>query len=380
MNFTFSEMNKDKIWYKVSNVNEIPTPALLVYPERIEENSRRMIVLAGGADRLRPHVKTHKMPEIVRLQSNLGIKKFKCATIAEAEMAACSGADDVLLAMQPVGPAIDRFINLVVREVTTRFSCIVDSEKIILQIAEKVKSYDGLIQTELWLDINVGMNRTGIAPGADALHLFKLIASMPELVFRGLHVYDGHIHDGDPEIRKKKCSEGFLPVWKMADEIVAAGLPYPEIVAGGTPSFPVHAAEKRVSLSPGTTTLWDERSASSYPDLDFLYAALILTRVVSKPAPGLLCLDCGTKSMACEMPHPRIKILGIESYQVNSQNEEHLVIETKEAGRFEPGDCLYGIPTHICPTVEHYDEAYAISNGRFSHRWRVEARGRRISI
>jgi D-serine deaminase-like pyridoxal phosphate-dependent protein len=373
-------MKDDQSWYGCSDENEIPSPALLVYPERIRENTSRMIAMACDADRLRPHVKTHKMPEIVRMQSALGIKNFKCATIAEAEMAAGAGAEDVLLAMQPVGPAISRFVKLAIQAAGCRFSCIVDSEKIIREIVAEAKPYNWLLETELWLDINVGMNRTGIAPGAEALRLYKLIPTLPGLKIRGLHVYDGHVHDGDTETRRRKCLEGFMPVWKLADEIVAAGLPYPEIVAGGTPSFPLHASDKRVSLSPGTTTLWDERSASSYPDLDFLYAALILTRVVSKPAAGLLCLDCGTKSMASEMPHPRIKFPGLESYEVKSQNEEHLVIETKEADKFEPGDCFYGIPTHICPTVEHYDEAFVITEGRYTGRWKVEARGRRISI
>ena len=79
-------------WYTVSNVADIPSPALLVYPDRVEENIRRMIAVAGGVGRLRPHMKTNKLPEVVRMHIDQGITKFKCATIAEAEMAATAGA------------------------------------------------------------------------------------------------------------------------------------------------------------------------------------------------------------------------------------------------------------------------------------------------
>ena len=88
------------------------SPSLLVYPDRIESNIRKMVMMAGDVSRLRPHVKTHKMPEIIRMQMNHGIYKFKCATISEAEMVAGCGATDILLAMQPVGPNIERFFRL----------------------------------------------------------------------------------------------------------------------------------------------------------------------------------------------------------------------------------------------------------------------------
>ncbi len=95
-------------WYAIQNADEVPSPALLVYPDRVEENIRRMIALAGGVDRLRPHMKTSKIPEVVRMHLDQGITRYKVATIAEAEMAAAAGAPDVLLAYQPVGPNIGR--------------------------------------------------------------------------------------------------------------------------------------------------------------------------------------------------------------------------------------------------------------------------------
>src|SRR5688572_22791276 len=101
---------QEKTWYSVSNVATVDSPALLIYPDRVEENVRRMIALAGGAERLCPHVKTHKLAELIHLQLKLGIQKFKCATIAEAEMVASCGAPNVLLAYQPVGPKLQRLV------------------------------------------------------------------------------------------------------------------------------------------------------------------------------------------------------------------------------------------------------------------------------
>src|SRR5437879_3411572 len=112
-------------WFPFKNVDDVPSPALLVYPDRVEENIQRMIAIAGGVERLRPHIKTHKLAEVVRMQMAVGITKFKCATIAEAEMATGCGALDVMLAYQPVGPNVERFIQLVKRFPETRFSTIV---------------------------------------------------------------------------------------------------------------------------------------------------------------------------------------------------------------------------------------------------------------
>ena len=114
-------------WHRVANIDEVASPALLVYPDRIEANVRRMIAIAGGVARLCPHVKTHKLPEVVRLQQALGIDKFKCATIAEAEMVAGCGAAHVLLAHQPVGPNGRRLLDLVEKFPATQFAAIVDN-------------------------------------------------------------------------------------------------------------------------------------------------------------------------------------------------------------------------------------------------------------
>ena len=152
-------------------------------------------------------------------------------------------------------------------------------------------------------------------------------------------------------------------------------MPVPAVVAGGTPVFPFHAARTGVEPSPGTTLLWDE-SSRGYSDLHFRMAAPVLTRVVSKPAPGLLCLDLGHKSIASEMPHPRARFFGLEDAHAAAHSEEHMVLETAQAGRWHVGDCLYAVPTHICPTVSCYERAYTVHDGRVDGEWPIAARNR----
>jgi D-serine deaminase-like pyridoxal phosphate-dependent protein len=365
-------------WYELDNPSEVCSPALLVYPDRIEENIRRMIKTARGAKHLRPHVKTHKMAEVVMLQMKHGITKFKCATIAEAEMVAKCGAADILLAMQPVGPNLERFFKLKQAFVESKISCITDNEEIIIQLSDMARKTG--LETHVWLDINVGMNRTGVIPGEKALRLYNRIVDSPMLIAEGLHVYDGHIHEHDITKRKKICDDSFAPVISMIEELKHEGISPVITVAGGTPSFPVHALRKGVELSPGTLLLWDYGYSTSFDDMDFLHAAVLLTRIVSKPAKDLLCLDLGHKAVASEMAQPRVKLLGIKSYTVIGHNEEHMVIRTNEADKFKTGDHLYGIPWHICPTVDRHENVTIVTNNHASSQWIVVARKRKITI
>jgi D-serine deaminase-like pyridoxal phosphate-dependent protein len=373
-----STSESDNNWYRINNSDEVTSPSLLVYPDRIENNIRKMIEVAGSVDRLRPHIKTHKIAEIVKLQMNYGISKFKCATISEAEMVARCGASDILLAMQPVGPNIERFFKLKNEFGNQKISCITDNEEIIIQLSDMARKANK--EAHVWLDINNGMNRTGVIPGEKAARLFKRIMDSPMLVAEGLHVYDGNIHEPDLSRRKKICIESFIPVQGLIDELKNEGISPVKIVSGGTPTFPIHAMHKNSELSPGTLLLWDWGYSSSFTDMDFSHAAVLLTRIVSKPGKDLLCLDLGHKAIASEMPQPRIKILDIQKYSIINHNEEHMVIRTGEADKHRIGEVIYGIPWHICPTVDRYDTVNVVSDHVVNGKWNVEARKRMITI
>jgi D-serine deaminase-like pyridoxal phosphate-dependent protein len=293
-------------------------------------------------------------------------------------MVAGCGATDILLAMQPVGPNIERFFRLREAFKNVNVSCIADSEQILFQLSEMAIRYDA--GTEIWIDINVGMNRTGILPGEEAIRIYKLAENLPKLKPVGLHVYDGHIHEKDLSLRQKACAEAFAPVQKMTDDLRNAGFQHVKVVAGGSPTFPVHASRHGVETSPGTLILWDYGYSSSFSDMDFLHAAVLFTRVVSKPANDLICLDLGHKAVGSEMPQPRIMIPGIDDLSIISHSEEHILIKTSHAGSLSPGDPLYAIPWHICPTVDRYDTVNIVTGSRVTGQWKVEARKRKITF
>src|SRR6516225_8212337 len=187
--------------YALGNVSELLSPSLVVFRELVLQNLRDMIKLARGADRLRPHVKTHKMADVVRLAESLGIHKHKCATIAEAEMVAAAGGTDVVLAYPLVGPNIARFARLIKKYPATTFRALVDHPDSARALAEGMREAGRPLP--VLIDLEVGMGRTGIAPDESAAALATLIASLPELVLDGLSAYDGQVHDSALEERRQ---------------------------------------------------------------------------------------------------------------------------------------------------------------------------------
>ena len=368
----------DKNWYELDNPEEIVSPSLLVYPDRIEKNIALMISIIGDVTRLRPHIKTHKTAEIIEMQMQHGIQKFKCATIAEAELLAQCGAIDILLAMQAVGANLNRFFKLITTYPNSVFSTIVDNEITIGLISEMAASRE--ISVPLFLDLNTGMNRTGIEPNDCAVDLFKQIADDPNLDARGLHAYDGHIRDPDIKLRKQVCDAAFKLVINLKNKIEALGLEVKTLVMGGSPSFPIHAARNDVETSPGTTLLWDERYGSSFKDMPFLPAAVLLTRIISKPKEEVICLDLGHKAIAPEMDFPRVKIFGLEDAEQTGQSEEHLVLHYPKSETLKIGDIFYAIPMHICPTVAKYSKVLTVEDGQITGAWKIAARDHQMQI
>jgi D-serine deaminase-like pyridoxal phosphate-dependent protein len=364
-------------WYAIDGVEQVASPALVVYPDRVRDNVARMVSIAGRPDRLRPHVKTHKLPQVVRMQLEAGITRFKAATIAEVEMTAAAGAPDVLFAYQPVGPNVARLLALARAYPQTTFSAVVDDLEAAHAISDQAAAAS--LTLPLYLDVDCGMHRTGIEPGPEAERLFRALSSLPGVTPAGLHVYDGHLHDTDLAVRTQRCHEAFAPVREMRRRLETQGLRVSTVVAGGTPTFPIHAASDDVECSPGTSLFWDWGYTTRLPDMKFLPAAVLLTRVVSKPGGNRLCLDLGHKAVASENPHPRVHLIGIDDAVAVGHSEEHLVIETARAATTAVGTPIYGIPLHICPTVALHSEAVVVEGGRVTGRWPIAARARRIT-
>ena len=184
----------------------------------------------------------------------------------------------------------------------------------------------------------------------------------------------------EPAERAAAVQAAFKPVEDFRQGLLRDGLPVHGIVAGGTPTFAMHAARRDVECSPGTCILWDHQYQTEVPDLQFLYAAVVFTRVASKPGTGRLCFDLGHKAVASEKPHPRVSLFGLEDAQFVLHSEEHLVVESERASHFKVGDAAYGVPRHICPTVALHSEAVVVRNGRAEGRWKVTARDRHLTV
>lgn len=365
-------------WYTVNNLNEIDSPAFLVYYERVQQNITAALEMAGEAAKLRPHVKTHKSPDVTKLMLHAGITKFKASTIAEAEMLAQCKAPDVLLAYQPAGPKIGRFLTLVKSFPATRFSCLIDSVDAATALAKEAAAES--VTLNVFIDVNLGMNRTGVLP-QKAFELCKTTSGMYGLNIIGLHGYDGHINDTDLALRKQRADEAFRQLANVQETLIEAGFLQPVIVVGGSPTFPFHAQQSNVECSPGTFVYWDKSYSDLFPDINFLPAAIVLSRVVSIVDQNTICVDLGHKSVASENSlSRRVHWLNAPALVPVSHSEEHLVLHSVEAHNYKVGDVLYGIPFHVCPTSALYETAFVVKDQFVKEGWRTEARNRTISV
>jgi D-serine deaminase-like pyridoxal phosphate-dependent protein len=367
--------------YQVADTSAIYSPALLFYKDLIRRNLARAIEIAGGAARLRPHVKTHKTREIVRLELDAGITKQKCATLAEAEMLADCGAPDILLAYPMVGPNCRRLAQLIQKFPRSKIAVVADHPDATRALSDAMKAAGQTM--DVLIDIDCGQHRTGIAAGLKAIELYKLFGKLPGLRPGGFHVYDGHNHQESLTEREAAVRDLLAPVLEMRATLEKKGVPVPRLVLGGTPTFPVFAKLNLPGqeLSPGTCVLHDHGYGSHFPDMNFTPAALLLTRVISRPTSTRVTLDLGYKAVASDPPAgQRCVLLNVPDYKAVLQNEEHLVIETPAADKFPPGAEVYAVPYHICPTCAMHKQAYVVEGGKVTGTWDIVARDRILSV
>jgi D-serine deaminase-like pyridoxal phosphate-dependent protein len=364
--------------YTIRDTSTIFSPALVFYKDLIQRNIARAVEIAGNPSRLRPHVKTHKTREIVRLELAAGITKHKCATLAEAEMLADCGVPDVLLAYNLVGPNCGRMALLMQGYPRCRFAVLADHPAAAQALAEAMTAHG--LEIDVLLDVDPGQHRTGIAPGPEAAALYEQIARLPGLRPAGLHFYDGHNHQESLAERQAAVQEQLEPLLALRMTLKEKGLPVPRLILGGTPTFPIYARLDlaEVECAPGTCFLNDHGYGTRFADLSgFTPAALLLTRVISRPTPNRITLDLGYKAVASDPPAgQRCVLLNVPDARAVIHNEEHLVVETPAADRFRPGDEVYAMPTHICPTCALHRQAYVVENGQVTEQWGIAARDR----
>lgn len=367
--------------YQIDDTSQIISPGMIIFKDLLEDNLRKMIELVGDPSRLRPHCKTHKMREVIQLELSLGILKHKAATFAEAEMLAEAGVKDICLAYNLVGPNIARAVEFRKRWPDVSLQVTADHPTPVEQLGEAMTAVG--VEIEVLLDLNTGQNRTGLEPGVAAVELYQMIANTPGLIAAGLHVYDGQNHQVDFQERK----EAVLAVWndvsQLRDQLLTEGLKVPRIVAGATGSFPIFAGidDPDIEVCPGTCVLHDVGYGELFPDLKFTPAALVLTRVISRPGPDRVTFDLGYKAIASDPAmENRCRFPELPDAKAVLQNEEHLVVMTERANEFQPGDELLAIPRHVCPTSALHKSVTVVSGGKVVDHWNVAARDRFISV
>jgi D-serine deaminase-like pyridoxal phosphate-dependent protein len=370
--------------YHLADPSSLITPCLLVYPHLLRKNLAETIRIAGSPQRLRPHVKTHKTPQIVHMELAAGITKHKCATLAEARLLAECGAPEVLIAYPQVGPAVLRLGELVDLFPTTHFSTVVDNATSLKQLEVEFEQHTERLG--VLVDIDTGMHRTGIGLGDSADELYRQLSRSSVLTAGGLHVYDGQNHQSDVQERRAAVDSLFTPVMAMVERLNAGGIKVPKLVCGGTPTFPLFAelANSKTSVeiecSPGTCVLADFNYSNDYRDMaGFRPAAVLMTRVISKPFPGRITIDLGYKAVASDPPAGRrCHFLNLPDAKEIQHSEEHLVVASPAVDNFDVGDVLYVVPAHICPTVALHSHLIVVEDGRVVDRWRVTARDRLV--
>jgi D-serine deaminase-like pyridoxal phosphate-dependent protein len=363
--------------YHFFGEEETDSPSLVYYLDAIEENLGKAIALAGNAGRLWPHMKTHKTSALLKMQIERGINRFKCATIAEAELCAISGGKHALVAYPLVGPAIRRFIKLREKYGSTEFWAIGDDLNQ-LELLGKAAVTENQSPIDTLIDVNLGMDRTGVLP-EKLEEFYQKAVKIEGLAIKGFHCYDGHLTIKDLNERRSAASSASEKFWKIKESLQKKGNEIPVVVMGGTPTFSCHRETEGVFLSPGTFFVQDYGYYSKYSDLDFTPGAAILSRVVSHPKEGFFTLDTGSKAIATD-PVDRGVIADLPEAKPVSQSEEHWVW-TLEGGERPPiGKVLYILPTHICPTSALYPVVVVVKNGKQIDYWEVGARNRKISV
>lgn len=363
-------------------LNTLHSPSLVIFADQLRRNIDSMIQMAGSVDRLRPHCKTHKMAEVIRILLQKGIARHKAATIAEVEMLADAGAQDVVFAYNPVGPNVGRVAAVLQKYPNLKLAVTADHAVPLQQLSDTMSQHG--LTVGVMLDTDVGQHRTGVDPeSAAALTLYQQIHDLPGVTPAGFHVYDGHQHQESFQERRDAVLLQWPNVLELKRRCEAAGLSVPELLCGGTPTFPIYAAldDPAITLSPGTSILHDVGYGGHFPDLDFAPAAAVVTRVISRPTENRVTLDLGNKAVAADPPKGhRVYFPELPDAAQVIHNEEHLVLETSDAPRFQPGDVLLGIPTHICPTSALHQSVTVIEDGQIAGAWEVTARNRCITI
>lgn len=354
------------------SLDTLDTPSLLLDWDALAGNIRTMSAFfAGQKCRLRPHFKSHKCAQIARMQIEAGAVGITCAKLGEAEVVAAAGIRDILIANEIVGPLkIDRLVALCSRADPM---VAVDSPGNVKMLSARAAAAGVVIR--VLVEVDVGMGRCGVAPGAAAVELARLAASLPGLKFEGLQGYEGHcvdLRDAGERIRQTHAALDSLV--KTRRLLERSGMEVRIVSGGGTGTYDIN----------GRTDGIDEVQAGSYAAMDWWYADIrpefrqamsVLTTVISRPRPHIAIIDVGRKGIGAEWGPPRLKTAG-DGKVIAYASEEHMTVEWSGERDLKVGDRLEIIPSHGCTTSNLYREFVVCQNGQIKAIWPIEGSGK----
>jgi D-serine deaminase-like pyridoxal phosphate-dependent protein len=364
--------------YRLADTESIVTPALIVYPEIVAANiAATLRLLNGDPNRWRAHIKTAKLAYTLRMLIDRKVTAFKCATTLELLTACQCGARDVLLAYPVMGGNARR-----TREISQQFPEV--SISVLVENEEQLLQWKGS-KVGIFMDINPGMNRTGIEQ-TKAEIIIGLIQSAKAagVDLRGLHYYDGQFGGLEEEARAPAAHAGYDRLLELVEAIARAGIGVSEVITAGSPTFPNSLSYAGFvqgtflhRVSPGTIVYCDATSLSQLQKFSgYAPAALVLSRVVSQPNGNTITCDAGHKAVSADAGVPTCVVVGHPGVTPLSPSEEHLPIQfTANASTPRVGDLLYLLPRHVCPTVNNFDSALLVKDGRIESIESVTARG-----
>lgn len=360
------------------------TPALVIYADKVAANIAATIcVLGGDANRWRPHVKTSKLGFVMRQLAEQGVVNVKCATTLELLTAAEAGATDILVAYPMMGANAQRVAELAEQMPDRRISALVEN-------SAQINAWTGS-RVGLFIDVNSGLDRTGLEQDrtAELINLAQAIEAAG-LIFRGLHVYDGHMSKyADLATREVMAHQNYDQLMELVTALNAAGLIVEEVITAGTPAFPCAITYQPFKdapfvqrVSPGTVVYGDCTSTIQLPaEWGYEPAAVVVATVVSQPTAHRVTCDAGHKAVSADAGVPTCTVLGRPELEPDKPSEEHLPINVP-AGATVPGigEHLLLVPRHVCPTVNNFDHALIVEDGRIVRVESVTARGREVPI
>jgi len=357
---------------------ELDTPSMLVDEALMEQNINEMQALARSLGaQLRPHIKTHKTPQIALRQIGAGARGITCAKLGEAEVMADGGVEDILMAYPVVTPIkIQRLLHLMER---VRMIIALDSIEAAESLATAMNRNDRTL--EIFVEINTGQNRAGKLWGQEATNFATKVARLPGLKLIGIMTHEGHTHTLPADQIAAGAREAGHRLVETAEMIRKQGVDLLEVSVGSTPSSPYTASIGGITeMRPGTYVFRDTTG--------FVYgqfgpercAARVLATVVAHPAVDRVILDCGSKTLALDLSkgHPgHGYIVGHPTSVLARLSEEHGVVEIGENDPgFAIGDRVEVVPNHICPSVNLLDTLTIVRDGDVIDTWPIAARGK----